>query len=146
MECRDILLGIFGMKAISLCQPWASMIKYGYKKVETRSRYTAYRGDLLICSAKKKNMELRDHFQDILLPLIPLKLSYENLLFGHALVICRLDDCFKMTEENIFMQSDLELQMGYWEVGRFAWQLSNIRPLYYPFPVTGKQGFFEVEL
>lgn len=134
------------MKAISLWQPWASMIKYGYKKVETRSWYTTYRGDLLICSGKKKNMELRDYFQDILLPLIPLKLSYENLPFGNALVICKLEDCFKMSEENISKQSDLELQMGHWEVGRYAWQLSDIRPLYYPFPVIGRQGLFEVEL
>ncbi|NET03075.1 MAG: ASCH domain-containing protein [Sphaerospermopsis sp. SIO1G1] len=130
------------MKSISIWQPWASMISCGYKKVETRSWNTNYRGDLLICSAKKRNMELRNYSQDVLLPLIPQKLNYENLPFGQALAICKLVNCFKMTSENISIQSNLELQMGYWEEGRFAWQFSDIRPLDHSFPVVGKQGFF----
>jgi hypothetical protein len=41
------------MKALSLWQPWASLIPLGVKTIETRSWSTSYRGPLLICSAKR---------------------------------------------------------------------------------------------
>src|SRR3972149_12240119 len=40
------------MKAISLWQPWASLIAVGAKKYETRSWDTPYRGPLVICASK----------------------------------------------------------------------------------------------
>lgn len=40
-------------RAISLHQPWASLVPLGIKKYETRSWSTKFRGKLLICSAKK---------------------------------------------------------------------------------------------
>lgn len=40
-------------RAISLHQPWASLVALGIKKYETRSWSTKFRGRLLICSAKK---------------------------------------------------------------------------------------------
>ena len=40
------------MKAISLWQPWASLMQTGAKQIETRSWSTNYRGPLLICSTK----------------------------------------------------------------------------------------------
>lgn len=40
------------MKAISIKQPWASLVAAGYKTVECRTWKTHYRGPLLICSSK----------------------------------------------------------------------------------------------
>lgn len=40
------------MRAISLWEPWASLIRTGAKTFETRSWETKYRGLLLICAAK----------------------------------------------------------------------------------------------
>ncbi|HVM07165.1 MAG TPA: ASCH domain-containing protein [Acidimicrobiales bacterium] len=40
------------MKAISLWQPWASLIAYGVKTIETRSWSTPYRGRIAIHAAK----------------------------------------------------------------------------------------------
>lgn len=40
------------MKAISIKQPWASLVAAGHKTVECRTWKTAYRGPLLICSSK----------------------------------------------------------------------------------------------
>lgn len=40
------------MKAISLTQPWATLVHLGAKRVETRSWYTSYRGQLVIHAAK----------------------------------------------------------------------------------------------
>lgn len=39
-------------RAISLHQPWASLVALGIKKYETRSWSTKYRGKLLICSTQ----------------------------------------------------------------------------------------------
>lgn len=40
------------MKAITLTQPWATLIAVGAKKIETRSWSTSYRGPLAIHAAK----------------------------------------------------------------------------------------------
>lgn len=40
------------MKALTLTQPWASLVAIGAKKIETRSWRTAYRGPLAIHAAK----------------------------------------------------------------------------------------------
>jgi hypothetical protein len=40
------------MKAITLTQPWATLVAIGAKKIETRSWATAYRGPLAIHAAK----------------------------------------------------------------------------------------------
>lgn len=45
------------VKAISLWEPWASLMRSGAKTVETRSWYTSYRGPLLICAAKRKDRD-----------------------------------------------------------------------------------------
>ena len=44
------------IKALSMWQPWASLVGTGAKRYETRSWSTNYRGLLLICSAKKKDL------------------------------------------------------------------------------------------
>lgn len=45
------------MKAISLWQPWASLIALGIKRIETRGWPTAYRGPLLIHAAKRCDID-----------------------------------------------------------------------------------------
>ena len=42
------------MKAISLWNPWAALIRCGAKTIETRSWSTQYRGQLAIHAAKKR--------------------------------------------------------------------------------------------
>ncbi|MBP0015307.1 MAG: ASCH domain-containing protein [Roseofilum sp. SID3] len=40
--------------ALSVWQPWASLIAQGHKEYETRNWATNYRGEILICAAKKR--------------------------------------------------------------------------------------------
>src|SRR5690349_2749355 len=42
------------MKALSLMQPWATLVVLGAKQLETRSWTTAYRGPLLIHASRSK--------------------------------------------------------------------------------------------
>lgn len=45
------------MKALSILQPWASLVVIGLKHIETRPRNTKYRGPLLIHSSKRLTTE-----------------------------------------------------------------------------------------
>jgi len=107
------------MKAISLWQPWASMIASGKKTIETRKWATSYRGDLLICSTRK--------------PVVG------NLPLGQALCIVEVCGCLPMISQN-----GKAACCDYYE-GAYAWFLRNLRSIE-PFPVKGSQGFFDVEL
>ena len=46
------------MKAISIKEPWASLILNGHKTIETRTWKTTYRGKLLLCASKKPKSSL----------------------------------------------------------------------------------------
>ena len=107
------------MKAISLHQPWASMIANGQKTIETRRWATSYRGDLLICSTKK--------------PLYP------GLCCGYALCVVTIYDCRPMRKMNE-TRACCELYDG-----AYSWFLKDLRRIM-PFQVRGQQGFYEVEL
>ncbi|BAY87775.1 hypothetical protein NIES267_72990 (plasmid) [Calothrix parasitica NIES-267] len=132
------------LKAISLWQPWASLIELGLKHYETRSWKTKYRGKLLICSAAKSTKEQYQQYlkidSEVKLPLW----DETNFLRGYALAICDLVDCIDITPEFINQQSQIEMLCGDWQVGRYAWKLENIQPIAKPFAVKGKQRFFDI--
>lgn len=46
------------MKALTVWQPWASLVALGKKRIETRSWSTSYRGRLLIHAAKREPSEI----------------------------------------------------------------------------------------
>ena len=106
------------MKAISVRQPWASMIAKGNKTIETRPVMTDYRGDMLIASSKTA--------------------VASGLPLGQALCVARLVDCRPMTKD------DEGPAMVRFFPGMFAWVFSDIRPIK-PFPVQGKKGIYEVD-
>ncbi|MBN1807208.1 MAG: ASCH domain-containing protein [Sedimentisphaerales bacterium] len=108
------------IKAISLYQPWASYIADGRKTIETRSWYTSYRGDILICSSRK--------------PVI------KGMPCGMALCLVELYDCRPMK------YADDQAACCPWRHGLFSWFLKNIRRISPPFSVRGRQGIYEVEL
>ena len=120
------------MKAISVQQPFAFEILSGQKTIEVRSWDTLHRGDLLICSSKKPAFPEEDMEE--------MEEEYGCIfLYGHALCIVRVADARLMRkgdEENALMDEiDPEA---------YSWELEDIRPVI-PFPVKGKQGFFEVD-
>lgn len=134
--------------AISIFQPWASLIGLGYKQFETRGWKTEYRGKLLICAGKKKINKLKDITDNLVLNYNLKDCSLFDLSvfhLGKAVAIVELTDCIKMTEELINSQSKLELEIGNWQIGKFAWKLTNVE-LIEPFTVIGQQKLFKVKL
>lgn len=137
------------MKAISLWQPWASLIAIKAKKVETRAWYTSYRGELLICAAKTMNSMYRDYYYS--LPVIPMisetePVPLEDLPRGKAVAKVQLIDCVKITRRLIDKTPENEKLVGDWKVDRFAFILDEIQAFKEPFHVKGQQGLFEAEI
>ena len=127
------------MKAISLWQPWASAMARGDKRNETRSWAISHRGDLLICSAKRR--PTRD------------ETGSENfdaamaLPYGFALCVVEVFDCRGVewvAGRPEFTQLERELGDYTPGIGRYAWLTRNLRTFTRPFPVRGAQGLFGV--
>ena len=131
------------MKALSIIEPWASLIKERVKHIETRSWQTKYRGVLYIHASKKKltKSELAEHGE--LLGL----LKDKDFQYGHLIAKCKLVDCRLMTAELIseVKKNHKEYVSGFYEVGRYAWVLEDIEVLETPIPVRGSLGLWAVE-
>ena len=126
------------MKAISIWEPWASLMACGAKKNETRIWFTKYRGPLLICAAKR----CRDAAGLEALR-CAVKQGYGPYMkYGMAVCVVTLFGCIPTVEA--MDSEDLELALGNYMPGRFAWLTNNLRQIK-PFPVTGKQGLFNVD-
>lgn len=125
------------MKVLSLKEPFASLIKEGIKKVETRSFKTNYRGEIYIHASitKAKNDE-RDLFS---------LLQNTCFLYGHIICKCNLVDCVYMTKEyvnEIKMKNPIEYKCGLYEEGRYAWILDDVEVLEIPIEAKGQLGIW----
>jgi len=139
------------IKAISLWQPWASLIAWGGKKYETRSWATNYRGPLLICASRKPFNPLvyEGAFLNTLSTFwgsINHRFPSRLYILGCAVAIVELTNCSPAAVvAQILEPRSYEMAFGDFTPGRWAWTLDNIRRIE-PFPVKGRQGLFEVEL
>lgn len=134
------------MKAITLHQPWASLIACGAKKIETRSWPTRYRGPIAIHAGVKPfdtasylDRELYCFSDALGLSDI---FSFNQLPYGAVISIADLAACILITTETLQSIKDTygekELAFGDLEVGRYAWMLGNVRRIE-PVPVRGFQ-------
>lgn len=150
------------VQAISLHEPFASLMRTGAKTIETRHWPTNVRGWLLICAAMRHNKaEMREllnrrEFQLGLQPLFTDSLlclnrcvqefiEPKNLYFGHALCLVYLYDC--RARGDIYPAANItpEIDFGNYGPGRYGW-LTHSLHRFRPFPIKGKQGFFRVTL
>ena len=127
------------IKAITLAQPWATLIAIGAKKIETRSWKTNYRGPLAIHAAKdipKYAYDLAKHdFAEYLygVGILPTGCI---VAFGwlvdcvKVLEFCGLDDMRVESAHDgsrrIMHISRDEFRVGNFEAGRFAWLLDRV--------------------
>lgn len=137
------------MKALTILQPWASLIACGAKKIETRSWATKYRGPLAIHAGKQwreivKKGDLPEEIHAALCWKGGFK-KFNDLPRGKIIAVAKLVDCILMTEENISPLSPQERAFGHFEPGRFMWVLDEIRPLATPVPAHGMQGLWNWE-
>ena len=132
------------MRALSLWQPWASLIAIGAKRYETRSYATGIRGELAIHAAKKKDPDcldlcLEEPFASALVE-GGIGCSAE-LPFGAVIARVKVIGCHRV--EDIRDQlSDQERAFGDFRDGRFAWEMELIAKFKEPIPARGAQGFW----
>ena len=124
------------MKALSVRQPWASMIAQGHKTIEWRSWRTHYRGPLLICSGKTPDAVYLAFNPDEARQNWPLGVAVATV----ELVEVRPFQPKSDAEAAMMEEDDLPSVQG------FSWVLENPVAVQGTQPVRGKQGLFEVEL
>lgn len=130
------------MKVLSLTEPYATLIKLGKKKIETRSFKTNYRGELYIhASSTKIPKEWKNNKE--LMSLV----DGNDLSFGLIICKCNLVDCVYMDEEFLdkIKKDKLELICGDYRLGRYAWILKDIEVLDKPIFAKGKLGIWNYE-
>jgi hypothetical protein len=154
------------MKAITLWQPWASLIMTGAKTIETRSRSTNIRGRIAIHAAKKCTIEAMRSletpvFQQGLLSILPkgmkrmiLELLPRGAILGTVEIVgcLRIENYDELNEcayldngsERIIVESP-EYFYGDYRQGRFAWILKDPVMFDKPIPARGSQGFWNWE-
>lgn len=130
------------MKALTLHQPFASLVAHGAKRVETRGWSTHYRGPLAIHAGLRLDREARVHVLGILR-----RHGHESeadLPRGAVVAIAELVDVVEMIPCVIANQTELERELGDWRVGRFAWVLRGVRAIE-PVPARGAQGLWTLD-
>ena len=119
------------MKALSVKQPWASLIAAGRKTLEVRSKRTHYRGPLVICSSQQPDRGTRPYRASAILP------NSETYPLGVTLAIVDLVDCREGK------RSDAHHALSGSPVGQFVWVLTRPRPCRH-LPVKGKLGVYDL--
>lgn len=142
--------------AISLWQPWASLIAIGAKTIETRS-WAAPKSlmgqRIAIHAAKKWNRELEEtclsqpFYDDLHASGMSEMGIREYLPQGAVLCTARLVAC-RSTNDDDFIEaiSEREYDYGNYAPDRYAWILDDVQVLPTPLPYRGAQGIFTVQM
>lgn len=134
------------LRAISLTQPFASLVILLEKEYETRSWPTAVRGDVAIHAARnfptwaQELCHTNPFFRDAL---ARHGLTVATLPLGDILGLIEWQSC-QPTEIVRLKLSEKELAFGDYDSGRYASRLANPRPCKQPIPARGSLGFWRV--
>jgi hypothetical protein len=133
------------MQALTIREPWASLIVSTNKKFETRDWKRNYRGLLAIHSGKQ-SVPVEDYPLGLEEILDDLEITQDNLNNnkGKIIAIATLKEIHLMTDKFINEQSELERLTGFWEPGLYAWELTDIKPITQPIPARGMPGLWTV--
>lgn len=162
------------LKALSLLQPWATLVVTGQKRIETRSKGTDYRGPLAIHASGQFPAWARNlsHEEPYFAPCLQAHRSpglkmvnqvryVEGLPLGAIVGLVEMVDCVPMGEHPEAGLLDIleslpacdvqqafrrELAFGDYRPGRYMYLLS--KPRYLPLPILarGALGLWEVDL
>jgi activating signal cointegrator 1 len=149
------------MKAITLTQPWATLIAIGAKMIETRGWSTAHRGRLAIhagqglgpVGGKAGLLDLccEEPFLSVLHKAGYTACAYagRELPRGSIVAVCRLVDSASLTTQNgkayrwneptlsWVRVPELEASFGDYSEGRYGFVLADVRALPEPIPAKG---------
>jgi len=146
------------VKAITICQPWASLIAVGAKRFETRSWDTDYRGQIAIHAGLKPFDKTLDEMFPRIEGVTAAEMEFIETVreyidddyfpYGAVVATAELIGCWKITAkdfgrgsmpciDNLLIPSNQERLFGDWTVGRYAWELADVKALPEPVPARG---------
>lgn len=156
------------MRALTLYQPWASLVACGAKRIETRSWSTAYRGPLLIHAGLQKPprssytadpdrgvVEIPPRTVETMIEGLGVA-DFDTLPRGAVLAVADLTRCDEVTDADLkavteaiwrahgpaFAPSRREFCCGDYSQGRWMWLLWDVMPLPTPIEWPGQRGLW----
>lgn len=145
------------MKALSVWQPWATLLATGEKRIETRSWSTMHRGLLAIHAAKHWSGEIEMMSREGQIGEALRRRGFSPYQFrrqgpfGAIVGVARLRTVVRVDALDTLRDaagvaplSFKERAFGNYEPGRFAWVLDQARPLPEPIPLRGLQGLYDL--
>lgn len=137
-------------RALSLWQPWASLIAQGIKTFETRSWGTEYRGPILVHAAKRWTSAERKAWVDMAEDFegrFPRLEGRALPPLGVVVAAAELADCFRFRsdEQQLDRVPANDHLTGDTSCGRWGWRLEHVRALACPVALRGMQGLWVPE-
>jgi hypothetical protein len=143
--------------ALTLTQPWATLVALGAKTIETRSWSTAYRGPIAIHAAKGFPGEARD-----LCSVSPFRQVLQaagirgatELPTGVIVCVTEIDHCYRFAEQSddairSFSRKgklpEFEALFGDFSPGRFGFRLNGVFRLTNPVPARGMLNLWRID-
>lgn len=143
------------MRALTLTQPWATLVAIGAKRIETRSWEARHRGEVAIHASKSypgwaRAYEDREPFRSALRP--GGCYQYPFLACGMIIAVANLVACepterfrlgFAKSPNDALILTDREYAFGDFSAKRFGFILTNVRRVT-PIAVSGQRFFWTV--
>ncbi|MFA5526199.1 MAG: ASCH domain-containing protein [Acholeplasmataceae bacterium] len=123
------------MKALTILQPYAELIRSGEKRVENREWYTTHRGWLAIHAGKGRSM------------LQPGDLNrWPNMTFGAVVALALVDACVSLADvQRGRVPRELEwVGQHCWAYGPYCWVFGQVVALSHPVGCRGWLGVFDL--
>lgn len=142
------------MRAITIWQPWASLLMSGRKMYETRSWGTSFRGPIAIHAAKRPVRQTLDSLAagqwkerevilDCIKRLFPAPGELEQLPVGAIIGTATLARCNLIDWDFLPKLTPMEMALGDFTPGRYAWEFTDIVAVDPPVPASGMRGLWE---
>jgi len=134
------------MRALTIRQPYATLIMQGVKQFETRSWRTAYRGPLVIHAAANGARIYGDQLRRLekRLGLMPTALMGLDYPCSAVLGVVELVECLPISPRLIDALTPRERWLGWYRDGGYVWDLARAGRVRFaePIPCAGRLGLW----
>jgi activating signal cointegrator 1 len=129
--------------ALTIYQPWASLIAYGFKEFETRGwpAPQKYVGQLIAIHAAKQWTNQEQRWLKVYKQKFP-EIGDLPVPRGCIIAMCRLIEVVPADLLRDTVNPRERSMGGYEEAGRYGWRLAVVKRAEPPIPAQGKQGIW----
>lgn len=127
------------MKALTIRQPWATLIMQGVKEYEFRSWKTNFRGEVLIHAGKGIDKEAVERLKKYL--------PEGELPLGKILGKVKITDCVPMSEDfaTMLAKKNNDIYTTHSFSRNFGFKLEDVEVFETPIEAKGQLGFWNFE-